>query len=464
MESHTFTEPELVSLVGDEGEERSSPTEPQPSSPELAWRVHVLRHGVPEPIGSILITSNTLPPRKNKAGKIVWKLPDDPNQVPKFGIHEQKRLWELYKEQKKQRRKKQSDPSKSGDAEGGDPEGADGSGSAMSKNDEETPVSPSPPRSTGQPPPSAAGTTVAETPKDSGGGPIPVSPPPGFGSTARIESLTLKETPISPAHNPQLFQQQATPQRNNRSGTHIPPPPGLTGAASAASPLTRSPALPNGNRTAQSNSQSPSRVRQGDVPRALPLVAPSKPPCNCFALSSDVEVDAYPQSVAALVAHAFQRLIAVVGAPDGAAGWLSYYAPNARSTLIMGTAQAIAHTHDERLRQWRSLSASSAAAGASATEAEADLAPGGNGGGIAGKRWECSGWTAQAVAGEAGAAGIPHDVLVVLAGRTLQQHLLSFTLTLLLQCRRPRQLNGGGQPSPPAFQISNEILSLALLT
>jgi len=161
--------------------------------------------------------------------------------------------------------------------------------------------------------------------------------------------------------------------------------------------------------------------------------------------------------LAALVALSFQRLISVVGAPDGVAEWLSYYSPNARSTLIMGTAQAVANTHDERRRQWQSLSPLSAA-GTTAAEAAVPV-----GNDSAGKRWECSGWTAQAVVAESDTLS-PPDVLIVLAGRTLQQHLLSFSLTLLLQCKRPAQVNGGVHTSPLSFQISNEILALALLT
>jgi hypothetical protein len=425
MDSHTFTEPELVSRGDDGVEPSSSPAEPEPSFPALEWRVHVLRQGVPEPIGSILINSSTLPPRRNKAGKIVWKLPDEPNQVPKFGIHEQKRLWELYKDQKKQRRKKQSVPqeqSKGSEAQCGDQEA------------KATTVSPSPPQSAGRPPQSdECTTTVVDNPKNSPYEQTSVSPPPGFGATGRLESLSLEETASRRTDNPQLFQQQSTPQRNNLSGSHVPPPPGLAVAGA-------SPSVTNGNHT--SLSQSPSRVGQAK-------------PSNYFALSSAVELASFPQSLAALVALSFQRLISVVGAPDGVAEWLSYYSPNARSTLIMGTAQAVASTHDERWRQWQSLSPLSAAG----TTADEAAVPVGND--SAGKRWECSGWTAQAVVAESDTLW-PPDVLIVLAGRTLQQHLLSFNLTLLLTCKRPTQVNGGVPPL--TFQISNEILALALLT
>jgi hypothetical protein len=73
----------------------------------------------------LYINENSFPPRKaaptrqnnNKkgssnsagsGGKILWKLPDNYDTIPKFGHIEQNRLWELYKQQKKERRKKLS--------------------------------------------------------------------------------------------------------------------------------------------------------------------------------------------------------------------------------------------------------------------------------------------------------------------------------------------------------------------
>ena len=40
-----------------------------------------------------------------RRNKVVWQLPDDIRQVPKFGMDEKRRLLELFKQQKKSRKK-----------------------------------------------------------------------------------------------------------------------------------------------------------------------------------------------------------------------------------------------------------------------------------------------------------------------------------------------------------------------
>ncbi|GKY99149.1 hypothetical protein MPSEU_000870400 [Mayamaea pseudoterrestris] len=96
MENHTFSEPEPV--------ENSSPPE---------WLVHVLRNSNSPTdddvkkqtlVATLLVNCETLPPRRRK-GRVVWKLPDDFASVPKFGSVERERLWELFKQQRKERRK-----------------------------------------------------------------------------------------------------------------------------------------------------------------------------------------------------------------------------------------------------------------------------------------------------------------------------------------------------------------------
>jgi hypothetical protein len=71
-------------------------------------------------VGVLYINEISLPPRKaasirqnNKkggsgGGKTLWKLPESSDIIPKFGHIEQSRLWELYKQQRKERRKKSS--------------------------------------------------------------------------------------------------------------------------------------------------------------------------------------------------------------------------------------------------------------------------------------------------------------------------------------------------------------------
>jgi hypothetical protein len=75
------------------------------------WDVDVYREGVPEPILTLRIDPSNLPPRTgggkgSKKKKVVWKLPDGLDQVPRFGVDEKRRLLDLFKNLKKERRKK----------------------------------------------------------------------------------------------------------------------------------------------------------------------------------------------------------------------------------------------------------------------------------------------------------------------------------------------------------------------
>lgn len=71
--------------------------------------VDVFRIGVDDPVDAVVITDETLPPRKNKKGKIAWRLPDlesaKGGRLPSFGSDERKRIFELFKERKRNRKK-----------------------------------------------------------------------------------------------------------------------------------------------------------------------------------------------------------------------------------------------------------------------------------------------------------------------------------------------------------------------
>uniref|UniRef100_A0A6S8XWT2 NTF2 domain-containing protein n=2 Tax=Ditylum brightwellii TaxID=49249 RepID=A0A6S8XWT2_9STRA len=98
-------------------EDRHSLSAPRPvsfeeknegSSSQLAWEVDVFRAGVDTPVETLRIDDTTLPPRANKKGKIVWRLPTEEGKLPNFGTDERRRIMELFKERKKSRRKKGS--------------------------------------------------------------------------------------------------------------------------------------------------------------------------------------------------------------------------------------------------------------------------------------------------------------------------------------------------------------------
>lgn len=62
-ERHTFSEPRLI------------------DSNALKWDLDIYRKGVNDPVETILLSDETLPPRLNKRGKIVWRLPTDPGKL-----------------------------------------------------------------------------------------------------------------------------------------------------------------------------------------------------------------------------------------------------------------------------------------------------------------------------------------------------------------------------------------------
>ena len=66
---HTLSEPRLKSS--------SSPT----TSSSLVWLVDIYRKGVLNPIDTIEISDETLPPRVNKKGKVLWRLPTDDSRL-----------------------------------------------------------------------------------------------------------------------------------------------------------------------------------------------------------------------------------------------------------------------------------------------------------------------------------------------------------------------------------------------
>ena len=52
-----------------------------------------------------MINKETIPPRYNRKGKIVWRLPDEADKIPPFGVEDKKGIMDIFKHQKKSRRK-----------------------------------------------------------------------------------------------------------------------------------------------------------------------------------------------------------------------------------------------------------------------------------------------------------------------------------------------------------------------
>ena len=84
----------------------SSPR-PIPNVDLATWDVDIMRHGVDMPIMTIRVDNTVLPPRKNKK-KTVWKLPDSIDTLPKLGVQDKRRIFDLFREKKKELKKLKS--------------------------------------------------------------------------------------------------------------------------------------------------------------------------------------------------------------------------------------------------------------------------------------------------------------------------------------------------------------------
>jgi hypothetical protein len=86
---HTISEPRR--LVNDGGT-------------NLCWEVDILRDDSLV-VDTFVLNSVVLPPRVNKKGKVLWKLPETGDKLPSFGYEDRKRIIDIYKKRKKERKK-----------------------------------------------------------------------------------------------------------------------------------------------------------------------------------------------------------------------------------------------------------------------------------------------------------------------------------------------------------------------
>ncbi|CAB9517778.1 expressed unknown protein [Seminavis robusta] len=191
--------------------------------PLPTWDVDVFRDGVPEPILTLRVDETTLPPRRSKKKKIVWKLPDSLDQIPRFGADEKRRLLDLFKNLKKEKRRKSKRGSLTGDAlteSGGEETNEDWTASTNSTNgknneqdEEEEDVIAKPKNG------NHAMTNGHNKEKPS---PPPVKNPPDL----------VDEKPLPPPPNQKQKQQLQPPQKFTSK-----PPPGMTLTRRNSAPL-----------------------------------------------------------------------------------------------------------------------------------------------------------------------------------------------------------------------------------
>jgi hypothetical protein len=264
------------------------------------WHVEVYRQGVDAPVDLLLLDNITFPPRKRK-GKVVWKLPDNSDTIPKFGEYERQRLYEMFKKQKKERRKKKKKQSQKGNDNTLVPHNGANEGSTNTAD-----ISP------------AESDSDDESSDTSNHGEIP-PPPPGFG----VSHLTLDDS--------------APRSKTSTGGTAKP----VKTRSNGTTQLPSTPFDPTNNDTSYSTAKQPS-----DAPVSLPSTD-LKVPVQYFTLP----LNQPPQALAASVAAIFIQSL-----PAGnLLSWIGYYLPSCPKVLLMGSAQAACVSPQDRLAQWQSL-------------------------------------------------------------------------------------------------------------
>mmetsp|Transcript_15950 Transcript_15950/g.33697 ORF Transcript_15950/g.33697 Transcript_15950/m.33697 type:complete len:510 (-) Transcript_15950:105-1634(-) len=105
-------------------EDRHAVSEPRPVESNgrdgnlPSWEVDILRDDTVV-VDTFLLNNDVLPPRTNKRGKVVWRLPDKTDKLPSFGTADCLRILDIFKERKKKRKqdkkKRNASPLQNGD-------------------------------------------------------------------------------------------------------------------------------------------------------------------------------------------------------------------------------------------------------------------------------------------------------------------------------------------------------------
>lgn len=289
----------------------------------------------------------------------MWQLPLTADQLPRFGEYEKERLWELFKQQKKERRKKVKPGVKS-------------DGTTKSRN---------------------------QSFQDDSGGEANYGENESYlhQELAGDESQIEEETPnIS--------------QRNSGS-LHPAPPPGFS-VSDVSSPRTSEKAASQLLEVSKSLDQMnfTEKMHGAPAPRSLSSTSSSSTESPPQQYPSHFPTDTSDASFAAHVATIFIQSLS----QGQIEKWLFLYVERASSTLMVGQAQAVCSTPDERRQQWTALQQ---------------------------PFWECQGWAMQS-------CGTSRSLLV-LTGRTMQPTgTFYYNLTVILT---------------PQYQIQNTILSFSLI-
>jgi hypothetical protein len=385
------------------------------------WEVEVVRSKGDVVVGRLEVNRDVLPPRKGKKQTVVWKLPDDPTHTPRFGEHEKKRLWELFKEQKKLRRRQSKQQQQQQPP--GESEFPSQTGNCRSSDNEDF---------------------DSEIVQLEGPSPSSQSSHGPEKSKAEISGSNTKRSPSRCTNIPPLREKEESPEYRQHDQNSLAHPNVDTVSAdepkSKTSPLLPPP--PGFLAPVENGSSAPLNILSAQtLPAFTPpvvdptlLVAAYGPPLFfSYPLETTTSDGVASSSLGRTVVETF---IAAIGRSSSVDSWVAHYQPNAVKTLLMGTAQVTVSTSSERREQWETMVR-------------------GDGSGA----WNVTGWTSH----DPGYYNnLPNVSIVVLTGTTRQATgLFSFSLSLVLAAAPD---DGSeittSEPTQRRYSITNDVLTL----
>jgi len=305
-------------------EDRHYLSDPRPVKglDRLTWDVDVMREGVDQPIMTVRLDSETLPPRKRKK-KIVWQLPDTWDQIPKFGKEDKLRILELFKQQKRST-KKEKRKSQATDAEpqdeliiGGN-DAADDYHTTTVEERSSVPASHDPPSYVSPRPPSDPNTNQKS--EDYGR-------PPGF------EALSLEEKKSENVHDHVLPEQSPTTLRR---------PPGM--------PESFSP----GHHHQGHQPTSPATITRHLTPPGIPFPVSATVSPN-LARYFQIPQHGSPTTMATTLADIVTQSYYTMLTHGHVLELKRFFTASATKSLTVGGAHAICTSEEDKDRQLQSL-------------------------------------------------------------------------------------------------------------
>jgi hypothetical protein len=434
---------------------------PVPDAAIPTWEVEVIRLKGDVIVGQLIVNHNTLPPRRGgKAKAIVWKLPDDASILPRFGEHEKKRLWELFKEVKKERRRQskqqpppqqQHHPSRESSVESA-PVGPDNSSRALHStrlassptDDEDFDAEIIELDDDDNDPSSSRNVVVATKTNKKKKKAAQKTGASVHNKNTMIDSpSSCTEVPLSRA--PPVAAESPAPVVDDPPRRLAPPPGFLAPVVVVDDHYSGAPHI-----------QTTPKQDQVLSPSSLLYFTPE-------VIVSANDANNNNASAYSLGRAVVQTFVATIGGDNNSglsattAAWLAHYHPNAVKSLLVGTAQVTVRTSVERQEQWEAMVCRRP------KNSNSNTGDNHNNGVTSCITWDVTGWTSHEVIhhNNINSQETTAPTLVVLTGTTQQTTgRFAFTLSLVLTAVIPGEDPVVTVCGRRYYSITNDALTL----